>query len=418
MSSADSGFEFAETERYQKKQELILDAAARLMNDQGVKGLTFAGVAQSVDLNPTSVTYYFKRKELLAAAAFRRTLDRLDQMVEKAAQAPTPRAKVLAYIGEHFEFRARLLQGKDRPIAVLSDLRTLDGDVRAELAERYTRMVRKLRSFFGSDENPIRRTLNVARAHVLIENMFWLPVWLPRYSIFDYPRVKDRLFDLLENGLAASSAVWEPSDISIDGRYGDPGQEAGLETYLRAATRLVNERGYRGASVELIASELNVTKGSFYHHLDAKDDLVLNCFRRSYDRVSLSQRTAAKMDNDHWHKLSSVMSVLLNAQLSGNFPMLRTTAIQALPIEFRGGVVERSDRMALRFAGMVSDGIADGSIRAVDPMIAGHTVMNMLDSAYELRKWAGGFEVDQAIFYYASTVAFGMFNDPPGLGTA
>jgi hypothetical protein len=35
--------------------------------------------------------------------------------------------------------------------------------------------------------------------------------------------------------------------------------------YLRAATRLVNEYGYRGASVDRIAAELRLTKGSFYH---------------------------------------------------------------------------------------------------------------------------------------------------------
>ncbi|MDN8891457.1 helix-turn-helix domain-containing protein, partial [Staphylococcus aureus] len=57
---------------------------------------------------------------------------------------------------------------------------------------------------------------------------------------------------------------------------------AAQQRFLQAATRLINERGYRGASVERIASELNVTKGSFYHHLEAKDDLVLACFRRSF----------------------------------------------------------------------------------------------------------------------------------------
>ena len=62
--------------------------------------------------------------------------------------------------------------------------------------------------------------------------------------------------------------------------------------FLLAATRLINELGYRGASVQRIAAELNVTKGSFYHHLDAKDDLVIACYRRSFDTISDAQRLA------------------------------------------------------------------------------------------------------------------------------
>ena len=53
------------------------------------------------------------------------------------------------------------------------------------------------------------------------------------------------------------------------------------DAFLQAATFLINEQGYRGASVEKISARLNVTKGSFYHYNDNKDDLVANCFERS-----------------------------------------------------------------------------------------------------------------------------------------
>ncbi len=64
-------------------------------------------------------------------------------------------------------------------------------------------------------------------------------------------------------------------------------QSAAQETFLIAATRLINERGYRGASVEKISERLNVTKGSFYYHHDTKDDLVVACFKRSFDTMRL-----------------------------------------------------------------------------------------------------------------------------------
>src|SRR6185437_12602283 len=47
------------TDRYNKKKEAIIAAAAGILNRRGVRGMTLADVAASVDLITTSVTYYF-----------------------------------------------------------------------------------------------------------------------------------------------------------------------------------------------------------------------------------------------------------------------------------------------------------------------------------------------------------------------
>jgi hypothetical protein len=83
----------------------------------------------------------------------------------------------------------------------------------------------------------------------------------------------------------------------------------------------------------------------------------------------------------------------------------------------RGSVVTRSNRLANRFAGMISDGIADGSVRAVDPMVASQLIMPALNGAYEARAWAGRQPDERtAVRHYAWTLAAGVFSDPPELG--
>ena len=74
--------------------------------------------------------------------------------------------------------------------------------------------------------------------------------------------------------------------------------ETQRETFLTAATRLINQRGYRGASVEKISAELNVTKGSFYHHNDAKDELVVACFERTFDVMRRVQSAGPERPGD------------------------------------------------------------------------------------------------------------------------
>ncbi len=397
----------AEPSRFERKRELILDAAIRVINERGVKGLTFREVAQRVDLNTASVTYYFRLKEQLAAAVLEITLGRLEAMVREAGALRTPLARVARYLALNFDLHARIRRGEERPIATLSDMRALDEPVRTALIRRYSAIFRSVREFFGPARDGLHKALQTARAQALLENLFWLPVWLDRYSLGDYGRAERRLFELFERGLAPAGLDWAPAALAL----GDPPLEPGRASFLRAATRLISERGYRGASVKRIALELKVTKGSFYHHLEAKDDLVLECFERSYERVSLAQRAADEAGGSQWQMLSSAIATLLEIQFAGEWPLLRTTALQTLPSDVRTGVVERSDRMALRFASTLADGITEGSVRPVDPMIASQAIMATLNAANELLHWASVLTRPRAVALYASTLAFGLFDD-------
>ncbi len=396
-----------ETKRFKAKRDAILAAAADVINEQSAKGMTFADVAQRVGLNTTSVTYYFKRKEDLAAACFDATLDRLDVMLDAAHREPTAEARVARYIEINMERLAQIHRGEEKAFAILSDLRAMEGEMRARLMQRWQQIFRKTRALWGSDGTRAETDLRGARAHVLLENTFWLPAWLVRYELDEYPRVAARLMDVFRHGIAASDSVWQPEMLDLVHDEAEPGREA----FLLAATRLINELGYRGASVQKIASELNVTKGSFYHHLDAKDELVIECYKRSFDIIADAQRLAEETGGNQWHRLTSTITTLLDFQFSQRGPLLRTTALSGLPPRVRTAMVDRSNRIARRYAGMLSDGIAEGSIRPIDPLVASQTMMAMQNAAFDMRKWASTMPRDRAIAFYASTVVFGLFDD-------
>ena len=78
------------TDRFERKREAILDAATRILNRKGIKGLTLGDTAAAVDLSTTSVTYYFKRKDDLAAACITRGIETLHDIAELAVRSGTP----------------------------------------------------------------------------------------------------------------------------------------------------------------------------------------------------------------------------------------------------------------------------------------------------------------------------------------
>ncbi|MEO5867062.1 MAG: TetR/AcrR family transcriptional regulator [Sphingomonas sp.] len=395
------------TKRFRAKRDAILAAAAEAINEQSAKGMTFADVAQRVGLNTTSVTYYFKRKEDLAAACFEHTLDRLQAMLAEALLEDTPQARVSRYVAINMERFARIERGEEKAFATLSDLRAMEDPARARLMADWQKIFRMTRNLFGPSANRAETDLHGARAHVLLENTFWIPAWLTRYDLDQYARVEARLMDLFEHGIAATGQAWQPALIDLDHDEPEPGRDA----FLLAATRLINELGYRGASVQKIASELNVTKGSFYHHLDAKDDLVIACYQRSFDAIADAQHLADAQGGNHWQRLENIIATLLDVQFSERGPLLRTTALSGLPVRVRRTMIDRSNRIARRYSGTISDGIAEGSIRAVDPLIAAQALMALQNAAFDMRKWARTMPRERAVAFYASTLAFGLFDD-------
>ena len=399
--------ETTNTKRFQAKRDAILAAAAAAINEQSAKGMTFADVARRVGLNTTSVTYYFKRKEDLAAAAFEQTLAWLDAILDQALAEPTPEARVARFLAINMERLARIGRGEEQAVAILSDLRAMEEPLKGKLLTGWRNIFRKTRSLWGTDGGRAETDLRGARAHVLLENSFWLNAWMSRYEIDEYPRVEARLMDVFRHGIAAPGQRWAPALFDLVHDEPEPGREA----FLLAATRLINELGYRGASVQRIASELNVTKGSFYHHLDAKDDLVIACYKRSFDILADAQRLAEGHAGTQWERLESTIATLLDYQFSERGPLLRTTALSGLPVAVRNTMLDRSNRIARRFAGMLSDGIAEGTIRPIDPLVASQAVMALQNAAFDMRKWASTMPRERAVTFYASTLAFGLFDD-------
>ena len=398
------------TDRFERKREAILDAATLILNRRGVKGLTLGVAAAAVDLSTTSVTYYFKRKDDLAAACMLRGVEALAAMVESALAEQTPQARLHRLLTLYLE-RVRLSAvGKAPALPELSDLRALNQPQRAGVAQAFMKMFRRLRQIFDAPElSWLSRGRRTARTHMLLEQLFWASAWLPKYDPEDYPRLRERMYDILTGGMAGDHSVWGPLPIPAAQLAPRDRHEMSRETFLLAATRLINSRGYRGASVDKISAELNVTKGSFYHHNDAKDDLVVACFERTFEVMTRVQRLAMALPGDQWTRLSSAAAALAEYQLSEHGPLLRSSALAALPETIRLHMVQHSNRVSDRFGSMISDGIAEGSIRPVDPFIAAQMLNATLNAGAELGFWVPGVSQKAAPAVFVRPLLTGIF---------
>jgi AcrR family transcriptional regulator len=400
----------APSPRFERRKHEIVNSAVHGLNLKGVRGMTLADVAERLGLVPTGVIYYFKNKEELAEACFLLAIARFRQLLDVGAAQVATRDRIAAFNAAAFDFRRQVALGEVEPIAVFNDVRALN---RPAVNEAYVEMFRHARALFeGPETAELTRVERNARAHLLLSEAFWNVVWLPKLAAEDYGRAADRASSLLTDGLVKPGAVWRPLTLKPLNPEGQG--DASSEMFLRAATQLINEEGYLGASVEKISARLNVTKGAFYHHHETKDELVAACFARTFEIMRRALRQAEAASETGLQTLASAAAALVDYQMSGGAPLLRTSALTSVPETIQPQLVAQFDRISDRFAALISDGIADGSIRPVDVNIAAQMITAMINASAELQFWTPGMAAESAGALYVRPFFEGLLT--PGVG--
>lgn len=395
----------APTKRFEQRKSAIVTSAVEVINRKGVRGMTLAEVAARLDLVPTGVIYYFKNKEELAQACFLQGLERFDAFFTAGEAGTCVRSRLALFLEAYFSFMRDVKLGQAEPLAVFSDIRGLNCE---PVNTAYVEMFRHGRRMLtGSETEGLSANERNARVHLLISEIFWTVVWLNRYDPEDYDRVAQRFGAISADGLAAPGAPWAPARLAP---LAQEDSADSPELFLRAATQLINEEGYLGASVEKISARLNVTKGAFYHHNETKDELVAACFERTFEVMRRAIRQAEAVSQNGYQTLSTAATALVEYQMTGQAPLLRTSALTSAPEGLQPELIGKFDRISDRLAAIISDGVADGSIRPVDPNIAAQMLSAMINAAAELGDWTPGMAPDQAAAIYVRPFFEGLLS--------
>jgi AcrR family transcriptional regulator len=323
------------------------------------------------------------------------------ELLSVAEREQTAAGRVRALIAACIARDVEVRQGKATPLASFASIRSLDEPHFGLMVLSYRSMFRRVRALFEAPElSGLDKAARSARALILLEQLYWSAVFLDEYDLDDFDRVAARMADIVVNGIAAPGQAFNPGVMRSGPpapHQADESGEGPKEGFLVAAIRQINAHGYRGASVERISASLNVTKGAFYHHNDAKDELVAACFRRSLGQVHAS--LGAATGDTAWARITTAATELIRFQLSPEGPLLRTSVLASMPQEHQREILSISAKVNHRLAGMVSDAIAEESARPVDPVLAAHLLSAAINAASDVRFWRNGNETTTARDY-------------------
>ena len=405
LNTAEAGQ--ARSSRFDRRKEEVLNAAGGVFNRHGLRDATLAVVAAEIGLNLKSLRYYFERREDLVAAAFMRSIELHRALAVDALAEAGVEARVRRFVRSYFALRARVQTGAQPEFVHFGDIRALTGPQSDVVWPAYGGMFKSIRQLFRSAELSWTSEQLNASAHMLLSQLLWSVIWASDYLPQDTAHLADRFCDILLGGIAA-----RPLDLRTFERLAcrphDVQDRLSQQTFLRTATALINQLGYRGASVDRISAELNVSKGAFYHHNETRDGLVVACFEHTFATLRAAQDAAIKAERSGLRQMVAAAVPLVHRQMLDNGTLLRTSALTAVGPELRLRMAREMARITLRFGDMLNDGMADGSARVCNVRIASEMVTACINSAEELNRWVRTATAENAIELYVRPLLDGL----------
>ncbi|MFJ8950158.1 TetR/AcrR family transcriptional regulator [Streptomyces sp. NPDC102381] len=164
------------------------------------------------------------------------------------------------------------------------------------------------------------------------------------------------------------------------------------EDVLRAAARVLAERGLDAARLRDVARAAGVSIGALQHHFETRDELFREAFEWSIEQLIARWRASAADEPDPWHRFE-----LLVQALTGDPELERRCATwtefcasAARHPGLRDGVRSVHEEWLTLLTGIVEDGVIQGGFVPVLPVDTAIASVAALVDGCDMAVAAGG----------------------------
>ncbi len=155
------------------------------------------------------------------------------------------------------------------------------------------------------------------------------------------------------------------------------------DAILRAATEIINLKGYALATMTEIAAALDLRDAALYYYFPNKQALVFACHQSSLERFERVLSETNTLGGSGFERLERFLRALL-VESARNGPLLYFGDRSYLDEEQRDAIAACSEHLTRRLERILQDGMADGSITPCESSLVVQLLLGML---IWLAKW-------------------------------
>jgi AcrR family transcriptional regulator len=170
------------------------------------------------------------------------------------------------------------------------------------------------------------------------------------------------------------------------------------EEILAAAARIFQRKGYHGTSVRDIADAVGLLKGSLYHYISSKEDLLARLFEGLLEDTVAELDVIARRDASAAERLREMVRAYARAIIANQDAVgLYLREWRSLPAPELANLAARRRRMRTLFSAVIADGARAGELAPGDPNLAALAILGMCNWMYEWYRPAGRLTPDAVI---------------------
>jgi AcrR family transcriptional regulator len=181
------------------------------------------------------------------------------------------------------------------------------------------------------------------------------------------------------------------------------------EKILIAAAQIFSEKGYHAASMQEIASAVNLQKASLYHHISGKQEILLELLDQALDILIERIGTVVSQQQPLEEKLRLAMQVYLQSLIDQrDLSAVLLFEHRSLDADLRNRHLPRRDRFEGLWRSMIQDGVDEGSFDCEDPAQATRALLGVMNWTITWYRNEGPLTGQEIAGQFADMLLFGL----------
>ncbi len=182
---------------------------------------------------------------------------------------------------------------------------------------------------------------------------------------------------------------------------------------LRTAARLFRLYGYHGTSMQDLAEALGLQRGSLYHYIDSKEEILFTLMQDAIESFIGQVEPIVASPGPAPDRLRQAVAAHLRVLVAiPDTVAVFLHELKSLSPENQRRVVALRDHYESLFRRLVAEGIAEGSFRPVDPKVATFAILGILNWPYHWFRPDGPLSVDQLAHAFSELILEGLRAGP------
>ncbi|ODU07608.1 MAG: hypothetical protein ABS81_00425 [Pseudonocardia sp. SCN 72-86] len=292
-------------------QGRLLDAAVAVFAMHGYHAAAVQDVADAVGIQKPSVYKHFRSKEDLLVGCLARGHTLREEVIDHvAALDASPSARLHEYLRLYVE---TMLRHRELSAVFVREWVHLGAAARAVDLER-----RRIRRHLLADlvEQAAPDGVDAALVATYLKGALHAALdWYHEAGREPLEAVTGKLADLgcaLVAAAPRAPSSTQSSDVPLGRVIGARAPRSRRDAIDDAALRVVRSKGFAATTVQDVAAEAGVLKGSIYHYVSSKDELLMRIFEAAHLELTTIVGTVAQLDAAPLDQLCELVRLQVN----------------------------------------------------------------------------------------------------------